>query len=160
PWMAVESKADSTRTPMASPLRAVPPEVDRWVSRATWLRWCDAIVAWIASWAMLTVVLPPMATPWVAVLALLPVALGFSIHPLRVWWRPVSGAVGLAVSRPLRPGDRAWYVRSRQASLVLVTSRRGVRFAIASPDPDEPEEILRVRRTRVFLLPAEGARPT
>jgi hypothetical protein len=94
-----------------------------------------------------------------AVLALVLVALGRLILALRALWRPVSGAVGLAVSRRLQPGDRAWYVRSHQASLVLVTSRHGVRLAIAAPDPDEPDEILRVRRTRVLLLPADRVRP-
>ncbi len=143
---------------MASPIRAVPPEVDRWISRATWLRWGDALVAWAAAWAALTWLEPPLPPSWIAALAAVLTAIGISIQPLRVVWRPLTGAVGLAVSRHLRPGDRAWYVRSRQASLVLVTSRRGVRLAIAAPDPDEPEEVLRVRRTRVLLLPADGAR--
>ena len=160
PSMAVESMIDSPRTTMASPIRAVPPEVDRWISRATWLRWCDAAVAWACVWAALVWMALPMPSSWMAALAVVLTGLGASIQPLRVVWRPITGAVGLAVSRRLRPGDRAWYVRSRQASLVLVTSRRGVRLAIAAPDLDEPEEVLRVRRTRVLLLPAEGARPT
>jgi hypothetical protein len=57
------------------------------------------------------------------------------------------------LSRDLRPGDRAWYV-ARDASLVVVTARRGVRIAIARPDLVQ-DEVIRVRRTRVFLLPAD-----
>jgi len=65
--------------------------------------------------------------------------------------------VGLAVSRGLRAGDRAWYVRSGEADLVLVTARHGARVVIARPDLADGED-LNVRRTRVLLLPAEGGR--
>jgi hypothetical protein len=143
---------------MASPIKPVPPEVDRWISRAGWLRWVDALAAWLGLYAALNWLLPPLPSSWVAAAALVLVVAGSWAQPLRVTWRPVSGAVGLAMSRGLRAGDRAWYVRSRQASLVLVTSCHGVRIAIAAPDADEPDEVLRVRRTRVLLLPADGVR--
>ena len=83
--------------------------------------------------------------------------LGLAIRPVRVRWRPVSGWVGLAVSRGLRPGDRAWYVRSRAADLVLVTARHGARLVIARPD-FAADEGLNVRRTRVLLIPADAVR--
>jgi hypothetical protein len=54
------------------------------------------------------------ARPLLALVALLTAA-----PPLRVRWRPVSGLVGVLVSRPLRPGDQAWYVRSERADLVV-----------------------------------------
>jgi hypothetical protein len=95
-----------------------------------------------------------------AVSALALVGLGNQIRPLRVIWRPLSGCVGLAVSRHLQPGDRAWYVRSSQADPVLVTARHGARLVIATPELDEPDEVLTVRRTRVLLLPAHDLRPT
>jgi hypothetical protein len=63
--------------------------------------------------------------------------------------RPLPGAI---VSRSLRPGDRAWYVRAGEATLVLVTARRGLRVIITRPDLDA-EEGIAVRRTRVLLVP-------
>jgi hypothetical protein len=59
------------------------------------------------------------------------------------------------VSRGLRPGARAWYVRAGDADVVLVTARRGLRLVIARPDLVSAEGIS-VRRTRVLLLPAEA----
>jgi hypothetical protein len=74
------------------------------------------------------------------------------LRPLRLRWRPVSGWVGVAVSRSLRAGQRAWYVRDGRADAVLVTGRRGLRVSIAAPSVGEAET-LSVRRTRVFLIP-------
>ena len=71
----------------------------------------------------------------------------------------MSAWVGLAVSRRLRPGDRAWYVRSQRADLVLVTACHGIRVVIVTPDVDA-DEGLSVRRTRVLLLPADRDRPS
>lgn len=144
---------------MTSPIRPLPHEVARFVSLAAWLRWCDAAVAWIVLWALLAWLLGP-ASPPAAVASLVLVALGALLLPLRVVWRPVSGTVGLVLSRHLQPGDRAWYVRSHQADPVLVTARHGARMMIATPDPDEPDEVLSVRRTRVLLFPADDVRPT
>ena len=78
--------------------------------------------------------------------------LGVLLPPLRTRWRPISGWIGLAVSRSLRPGDRAWFVRDGRADSVLVTARHGVRLSIALPNLGEVESIS-VRRTRVFLVP-------
>ena len=144
---------------MTSPIRPLPQKVNRWISRAAWLRWSDAGVAWVGLWAALGWFLAPVPA-LAAVLSLALVGLGAQIRPLRAVWRPVSGSVGLAVSRRLKPGDRAWYVRSSQADPVLVTARRGTRLVIATPELDEPDEVLTVRRTRVLLLPAHDLRPT
>jgi hypothetical protein len=133
--------------------------VARWVSLAAWLRSGDAAVAWAGLWALLIGPLGLASAPAVMV-SLVVVVLGALIHPLRVLWRPVSGSVGLALSRRLRPGDRAWYVRSNQADPVLVTGRHGARMLIATPHRDEPDEVLSVRRTRVLLVPAADVRPT
>src|SRR5262245_57887445 len=109
---------------MTTPIRSVPEEVNRWIWLAVWLRRCDAVFAWLILWGLLTAAL---GAALAAVLSLGIVALGAQIRSLRVLWRPVSGGVGLAVSRDVQPGDRVWYVRSRQADLVLVTARHGAR---------------------------------
>ena len=137
---------------MTSPIRPLPDEVNRWISRAAGLRWCDAAVAWaaLAAVAFGLFDLTPLAA---GALGLTILALGSQFRPFRASWRPISGSVGLAVSRGLRPGDRAWYVRAEHADPVLVTARHGTRIVIATPDLDEPDEVLTVRRTRVLLLP-------
>ena len=142
---------------MTTPIRPVPSEVDRWISRAAWLRRIDAVAAWMGLWGALMSGLG--SARQAAVLAVVLVGLGFMVRPVRTLWRPVSGCVGLAASRGLQPGDRAWYVRSRRADVVLVTARHGARLVIAMPDLDA-DEVLSVRRTRVLLLSAEaeGAR--
>src|SRR5262249_58353232 len=84
-------------------------------------------------------------------------ALGLMIRSLRALWRPVSAGVGLAVSRGLRVGDRAWYVRPDRVDLVIVTARHRTRLVIATPGFDA-DEGLSVRRTRVLVLPFEEAR--
>jgi hypothetical protein len=71
-----------------------------------------------------------------------------------VRWRPISGWIGLRLSQGLRPGDRAWYLGAREATLVVVTAHHGVRLVVVRPDLQD--EGLSVRRTRVFLLAAEG----
>lgn len=138
---------------MTTPMRPVPDGVLAWVGRRRWLRWCDALLAWALLWAAWTAG-PGAAHPRAAAIVTLTlVAVGGQIHSVRVRWRPVSGWVGLHLSRDLRPGDRAWYV-ARDASLVVVTARRGARVMIARPDLVE-DEVIGVRRTRVFLLPAD-----
>ena len=144
---------------MTSPIKPLPEEVNRWITRAAGLRWCDAAIAWLALSA-LGFWLLALTLVGAAALGLVIVGLGSQFRPLRTAWRPVSGSVGLAVSRSLRPGDRAWYVRSEHADPVLVTARHGTRLVIATPDLDEPDEVLTVRRTRVLLLPAQDTRPS
>jgi hypothetical protein len=142
---------------MTTPIRAVPDSVACWISRMWWLRWADAAVAWVGLWGGLGSVLGLALASHTAVLSLTFLCLGLLIRPIRSSWRPISGWVGLAVSRGLRPGDRAWYVRSGEADLVLVTARHGARVVIARPDLADGED-LNVRRTRVLLLPAEVGR--
>src|SRR6266850_5237209 len=105
---------------MRTPLRSLPPTVERWISRARWLRWLDALVAWLVVWLFLALWLDatPVALP-VAALAL--VGLAALAHPVRRRWRPVSALVSLSVSRRLRPGDRAWLVLSEHIEPVIVT---------------------------------------
>jgi hypothetical protein len=135
-----------TATPRPAPLAVL-----RWTSRLRRLRALDALVAWLGLWGVAGGRLG--ARPG-ALVALVLLSVGLALRPLRLRWRPVTGAVGLAVSRGLRPGARAWYVRARDADLVLVTARRGVRLVIAKPDLVSGEG-MSVRRTRVVLLPAE-----
>jgi hypothetical protein len=90
------------------------------------------------------------AALWAAVL----VAIAAALPALRVRWRPLSGLVALQVSSPLRPGDRAWFIRSDEAELVLVTARHRLRMTIALA-ADSPEEGISVRRTRVLLVPED-----
>ena len=118
------------------------------------LRWVDAGVAWVGLWGGFNWVLGSTSASHAAVPSLTFLCLGILIRPIRSSWRPISGWVGLAMSRGLRPGDRAWYVRSREADLVLVTARHGARLVIVRPDLAYSEG-LTVRRTRVLLIPAE-----
>ena len=138
---------------MTAPMRPVPDGVQAWVARRRWLRWSDALPAWALLWGAWTALLGPASPRAAAVATLVLVAVVGCVPMVRVRWRPISGWVGLRVSRALRPGDRAWYVVG-EASLVVVTARRGLRMAIARPDLVE-DEVIRVRRTRVFLLPAD-----
>jgi hypothetical protein len=142
---------------MTTPIKPLPDEVHRWIARARWLRWTDAVAAGMALWAAWAGILGPGSGREAAALSLAVLGLGFVVRPIRTLWRPISAAVGLAVSRDLHAGDRAWYVRSSRADLVLVTARRGARLVIAPPDLDA-DEVLSVRRTRVLLIPADEAR--
>jgi len=145
---------------MTTPIRPLPEDIERWIARARWLRALDAAVAWLALTGALMSIPGALSGGQAAVLSLALVSLGFLARRIRVFWRPISAYVGLLVSRGLRPGDRAWYVRSRRADLVLVTACHGVRALIATSDVDA-DEVLSVRRTRVLLLPADrGRTPT
>jgi len=35
---------------MTTPMRPLPGYVDRWTSRTRWLRWMDALLAWLGVW--------------------------------------------------------------------------------------------------------------
>ena len=133
----------------------MPQAVVRWTSRLRWLRALDAALAGLILWGGVVGLAGVGRARAAALLALGLLGLGLAIRPIRVRWRPVTGAVGLAVSRGLRPGARAWYVRARDADVVLVTARRGLRLVIARPDLVSGEG-MSVRRTRVLLLPAEA----
>ena len=119
------------------------------------LRWLDALVAIALSWLVASALLGDIRGAASALIAVVATVAGAFLPPLRVRWRPASAAVGVRVSRRLRPGDHAWYVRPHEARLVLVTARRRWHVVIATPD-QEPDEGLTVRRTRVFLIPADG----
>ena len=130
----------------------------RWVTWAPALRWADALLAWLAIWAIVAASLNRGGGEAQALLAAL-IAGGLAfLPPLRARWRPVSGYVGLLVSRSLRPGDAAWYVGRRQAERVLVTARRRLRAVIVTGERGATEGFS-VRRTRVILLPVEDRRP-
>ena len=136
---------------MRSPSRPVPAAIERWTRWASALRLADALAAWLAAWAMLVALVGATATADLGVVSLVVTACLAVIRPLRVRWRPVSAAVGIAMARALRPGDRAWYVRPRQAEPVIVTARRGTRLVVAQPG--SAAEGLEVRASRVILLP-------
>jgi hypothetical protein len=112
------------------------------------------LLAWALLWTGCAVVMGPARLEVAAVVALALVGVAAALQPLRVRWRPISGWVGLRISESLRPGDRAWYLGAREATLVVVTAHHGVRLVIVRPDLQD--EGLSVRRTRVFLLAAEG----
>lgn len=141
---------------MRTPLTPLPDDIQRWMRTLGWLRALDAVVAWLGAWGLLVLGLgPAQATP-LALLAAVVVGAAALPRPLRVRWRPVSGAVTLSVSRSLRPGDRAWFVRPGDAELVLVTAHRGVRLVVAF-GARGPAEGIAVRRTRVLLVPTGEA---
>jgi hypothetical protein len=142
---------------MTTPMRPVPAAILSWIDRRRWLRWVDALLAWL--------ILVGLACAWLGsvhvqaisiVVLVLIIVVGMT--PLRLRWRPISGWIGLRLSRGLRPGDRAWYVGAREAMLVLVTACHGVRMTIVRPDQGQ-DEGLSVRRTRVFLIAADGPGP-
>jgi hypothetical protein len=137
-------------------MQPVPELVARWMARVRWFRWLDALVTLAGLWGISAAALGGLAGE-AAGLALILVGHGFVVRPLRTRWRPLSGWVGLAMSRGLHPGDRAWYVRPHQADdLVLVTARHGARLVIARPNLAQ-DESLSGRRTRVLVLPADSA---
>ena len=137
-----------------TPIKPLPEAVARWTARARWLRWLDALGAWLVLWASVVMLFRGLDSMIQVVMAAVLVAVGASLSPLRLRWRPISGWVGVVVSRPLRPGDRAWYVRPGEARLGVVTARRGLRVVIAQAQ--SPAEGIVIRRTRALLLPADS----
>jgi hypothetical protein len=135
----------------------MPRAVERWISIGRLLRWLDALIAWLVLWGVAKIALPAADNATRAVVAAVVVVLGALIGPLRVRWRPVAGAVALALSSRLAPGDHAWYVRSGAAERVLVTGRHPTRIVIVRLN-DESAEGLSVRRTRVLLVRGERDR--
>ena len=142
---------------MTTPIRLLPEEVERWITRSRRLRWLDAATAWLCLWLAALWILGAAPARDAAVGTTVLLGLGLMVRPFRALWRPVSACVGLIVSRNLRVGDRAWYVRPDRVDLVLVTARHGTRLVITTPGFDA-DEGLSVRRTRVLLLPFEEAR--
>jgi hypothetical protein len=138
---------------MRTPARPLPPSVTGWPRRARALRWIDAIVGGTAAWALAARIVPGATTNTTLVIALAVLGLGVCIPALRRRWRPVSAVVGLVLSRGLKPGDRAWYVRPDGVDRVLVTARGVNRIVIATSQPGATEGMA-VRRTRVLLIPA------
>ena len=139
---------------MGTPLRPLPEGISRWSTRARWLRRLDALAAWALVWGLLAVMLPDIRAGLQAGAAAVVVGLLGAVSPIRARWRPISGSVGLWVSRMLAPGDRAWHVRSEGSELVIVTARRGLRLTVAVPGRGAAEG-LSVRRTRVLVLGAD-----
>ncbi len=138
---------------MTPPTAPVPATVEKWISRSKYLRWVDAVTAWLVLFGVAMTLLPEQSDRTIALISVALLVLGVMLRPLRVHWRPVSGWAGVLVSRTVRPGDRAWFVRDGRADSVLVTARRGLRVSIAVPAMGAAETIS-VRRTRVFLVPA------
>src|SRR5262245_34882301 len=136
---------------MRGPLRSMPRAVEHWISVVRLLRWVDALLAWLILWAIAKIALPTRENAAAAVVAAVALVLGVLIGPLRVRWRPVAGAVALALSARLAPGDHAWYVRAGVAERVLVTGCHPTRIVIVQLN-DESAEGLSVRRTRVLLV--------
>ncbi len=136
---------------MGTPIRPLPESIARWSARARWIRRLDALAAAAGLWALLAVLLPGVGAGAQAVAAAAVAGLLGAVAPIRARWRPVSGPVGLWVSRMLAAGDRAWYVRPDGPELVIVTARRGLRLTVAIPGRG-PAEGLSVRRTRVLVL--------
>ena len=138
---------------MRSPVRAVPPNVERAAARARFLRVIDAVLAWLVAWAVVAFALEIPTGSTSAIVALLGVVLLALLGRLRRGWRPVSAVVSVSVSQSLRPGDHAWLVLPERIEPVIVTARRGLRLVVASPH--QGSEGLSVRRTRILVVPAE-----
>ena len=138
---------------MRTPVRHLPSDIERWVSRMRRLRWLEALATAGVVWLVLALVIEHAQPVGLAVASLVVVGLATLVRPLRRRWRPISALVGLSVSRELRPGDRAWLVLPERAEPVIVTARRRLRLVVARPD-GEPSEGLEVRRTRVLVVPS------
>ena len=154
-WQA-DSQAADDDIAMRSPIRPVPQVVLRWSGRARRLRWADGVLGWLAIWGGIVALQPAADAAALGVLAAVLVLPAIAFAPLRRRWRPVSAAVALVLSWRVRPGDRAWYVNTEGARLVLVTSRRWLHVVVAGVVQDSTEGIT-LRRTRGFLVPATGA---
>jgi hypothetical protein len=141
---------------MTTPNQPVPALAEKWLARSRYLRWADAAAAWLVLLGAAAAALPTQPGGALALLATALLVAGVLIPATRIHWRPVSGWTGVAVSRSLRPGSRAWFVRGGRADPVLVTGRRGLRVSIAERSLGEAETMT-VRRTRVFLIPADAA---
>jgi len=141
---------------MGTPIRPLPEAVARWSTRARWIRRLDALAAAGCFWGLLAVMLPGAGAGAQAGAAAVAAGLLGAVAPIRARWRPISGPVGLWVSRMLAPGDRAWYVRPDGPELVIVTARRRLRLTVAVPGRG-PAEGLSVRRARVLVLAADEA---
>jgi len=139
---------------MGTPIRPLPEAVARWSTRARWIRRLDALAAVALVWGVLAVVLPGAGAGAQAGAAAVIAGLLGALAAIRARWRPISGPVGLWLSRTLAPGDRAWYVRPDAPELVIVTARRGLRLTVAVPGRGA-DEGLSVRRTRVLVLSAD-----
>ncbi len=139
---------------MPSPITPLPHHVARWIAYASWLRWLDALAAWVVLTVVGMVTLPDVTLSVDAVVAVVALAVLAWPPVLRARWRPVSALVTFRMSGGLRPGDRAWWIHGRQADPVLVTGRHGLRLVIAMPDA--ASEGISVRRTRVVLVPVDG----
>jgi len=143
---------------MRTPLKPLPETVERWTRRARWLRWLDALVAWLTLWAVVALIVTGADAGAQAILAAVLTVSGAVVPWLRVRWRPATASVALVVSGGLHPGDRAWLVRPGEAELVLVTGRGRLRVVIAGPARGAVEGVS-VRRTQALLVPADPIRP-
>src|ERR1041384_6538976 len=112
---------------MRAPLRPLPDSVTRWTTYTGILRWLDAVLAFLGLWWLTTDVFPAMPETERLTIAALFAAGAVMLPALRVRWRPISALVSLHVSRELRAGDHAWFIRPGDARLVLVTGRRRLR---------------------------------
>jgi hypothetical protein len=135
---------------MRTPVRTIPPGVERWVSRASWLRGLDAAAAVVAVWPLAALALDATATASAVAASMLVAAAAF-VPLLRLRWRPVSALVSLSVSRALRPGDVAWCVFPGRVEHVIITARRGWRLVVARPGRESAEGV-EIRRTRVLVI--------
>src|SRR5437660_11501878 len=111
---------------VTSPTSPVPVVVERWLSRSRYLRWIDAGIAWLILAVLAASVLPRSSVGSVALASAVVLVLATMDPALRLRWRAVRGWIRLAVSRPLRPGDRAWFVRDGRAGAVLLPRARGL----------------------------------
>jgi len=137
---------------MTTPTRPVPVAVEQWIARSKYLRWIDGLSAWPGAGAFSGGGDAPAVDRTACADVGGAARAGRAASSAEDSLAPISGWIGLAVSRSLRPGDRAWFVRDGRADSVLVTARHGVRLSIALPNLGEVESIS-VRRTRVFLVP-------
>lgn len=142
---------------MRTPLRPLPREAAVWAGRVRRLRWLDALAAGVMAWAVAAWLWPATDATALGVLVAMFLPLAAAIPPLRRRWRPVSATVGLALSWPLRAGDRAWHIDpDGRIRLVLVTAPRWRGVVVAGVIQDSGEGAV-VSRMRGMLVPVKSA---
>src|SRR2546428_857620 len=100
---------------MTTPTRPVPVAVEQWIARSKYLRWIDGLSAWLVLVLLAVEAMPRQSIGPLALTSAGLLVLGVLLPPLRTRWRPISGWIGPAGSRSLRPRDPGWVVRGGRA---------------------------------------------
>src|SRR5207247_2819500 len=82
---------------MTPPTAPVPATVEKWISRSKYLRWVDAVTAWLVLFGVAMTLLPEQSDRTIALISVALLVLRVMLRPLRFNWRPVSSWAGAPV---------------------------------------------------------------